>query len=100
MKAVTRSDAEFRWVDDQTLVAAGVEGWTELPLWIPAAEAPGLFAHDTTGAEAAGLACRPLRETLTDVWRWMATVPGGWTPSERTPGLAPEKEQQILAGLG
>lgn len=96
LRAVTGSDAEFSWVEDDFLAGTDVQGWTELPLWIPTADAPGLFAHDTTAAEAAGLACRPVRETLLDVWEWMKTVPGGWQPSPRTPGLAAEKERELL----
>lgn len=97
-REVTGSDAEFTWVSDVYLAGAGVEGWTELPLWVPAADAPGLWAQDTTGAEAAGLACRPVRDTLLDTWEWMRSVEGGWKPSDRTPGLAPERERQLLAG--
>ena len=97
-REVTGSDAEFVWVSDDYLAAAGVEGWTELPLWIPAAEAPGVWAQDTTAAEAAGLACRPVRQTLVDTWEWMRSIEGGWQRSERTPGLAPEREQELLAG--
>jgi 2'-hydroxyisoflavone reductase len=97
-REVTGSDAEFVWVSDDYLVTAGVEGWTELPLWIPAADAPGLWAHDTTAAEAAGLACRPVRQTLVDTWEWMRSIEGGWQRSDRTPGLAPEREQELLAG--
>ncbi|HEX2902352.1 MAG TPA: NAD-dependent epimerase/dehydratase family protein [Jatrophihabitans sp.] len=98
LRAVTNSTAEFTWVDDGFLTDAGVQGWTELPLWIPEEAAPGVFAHDTAPAEAAGLACRPVRQTLQDVWDWMQAIPGGWQPSERTPGLAAEREQQLLAG--
>jgi 2'-hydroxyisoflavone reductase len=98
MRAVTRSDAEFRWVPDDYLIEAGVEGWTELPLWAPVKEAPGLFAHDTRAAEAAGLACRSVRVTLRDVWEWMNALPDGWQPAERTPGLAPDRERELLAG--
>ncbi len=97
-REVTGSDAEFVWVGDDYLVQAGVEGWTELPLWSPAAEAPGLWASDTTPAEAAGLACRPVRHTLLDTWDWMSGIEGGWQPAERTPGLAPERERELLAG--
>jgi 2'-hydroxyisoflavone reductase len=97
-REVTGSDAQFVWVGDDYLVGAGVEGWTELPLWIPAAEAPGLWAHDTAPAEAAGLACRPVRQTLVDTWEWMRSVEGGWQPSQRTPGLDPERERELLAG--
>jgi nucleoside-diphosphate-sugar epimerase len=97
-REVTRSDAEFVWVSDDYLTTSGVEGWTELPLWIPAASAPGLWAQDTTGAEAAGLACRPVRDTLLDTWEWMRSVEGGWRPSTATPGLASERERELLAG--
>jgi hypothetical protein len=65
---------------------------------VPTKEAPGLFAHDTRGAEAAGLACRSVRDTLRDVWQEMTELPGGWQPAERTPGLAPERERELLAG--
>ena len=97
LKDVTRSDATFTWVDDEFLTQAEVEGWTEVPLWIPEAEAPSAFAHDTAAAEAAGLACRPVHDSLLDVWEWMQTVPGGWQPAERTPGLAADKERDLLA---
>ncbi|MEO7261707.1 MAG: NAD-dependent epimerase/dehydratase family protein [Jatrophihabitantaceae bacterium] len=97
-REVTGSDAEFIWVGEDYLVSAGVEGWTELPLWVPAAEAPGLWAHDTSAAEAAGLACRSVRDTLLDTWDWMRSIEGGWKPAERTPGLAPERERELLAG--
>jgi 2'-hydroxyisoflavone reductase len=97
-REITGSDAEFIWVGDDHLAAAGVEGWTELPLWIPPAEAPGLWAADTTAAEAAGLACRTVRHTLQDTWDWMRSLEGGWQPSERTPGLSPERERELLDG--
>jgi len=99
MREVTGSDAEFRWLPDDYLSKAGIAAWTELPLWIPTADAPGLFAHDTRPAEAAGLACRPVRDTLRDVWRWMTELPGGWHPAERTPGLAADRERELLAGF-
>ncbi len=98
-RTITGSDAEFRWVDDSFLADAGVEGWTELPLWSPAADSPGLWAHDTTDAQAMGLACRAVRDTLVDTWEWMQSVPGGWQPSERTPGLAPDREADLLSRL-
>ncbi len=98
-RTVTGSDAEFHWVTDQVLLDAGVESWTELPLWIPASEAPGIWAHDTTAAEAMGLACRPVMDTMLDTWEWMKSIPGGWQPAERTPGLAADKEARILSAL-
>jgi len=98
IRTVTESDARFRWLPDDYLASTGVAGWTELPLWIDPAEAPGVFAHDTTAAEAAGLACRPVRDTVRDTWDWMASLADGWHPSPRTPGLTAERERQLLAG--
>jgi uncharacterized protein YbjT (DUF2867 family) len=42
--------------------------WTEIPMWRIAA---GTWAIDTMRAEAAGLACRPLPDTVTDTWTWL-----------------------------
>jgi hypothetical protein len=36
--------------------------------------------------------------TLRDVWEWMNALPDGWQPAERTPGLAPDRERELLAG--
>jgi 2'-hydroxyisoflavone reductase len=92
---VTGSDATFTYVDDKWLDATGVEGWTEVPLWH--ADAPSLFRHDPAEAEAAGLRWRPLRDTVADTWTWQQAVPGGWRPTERTPGLAADREAELLA---
>ena len=35
-------------------------------------------------------------DTLIDTWDWMQTIPGGWQPSDRTPGLAADKEAELL----
>lgn len=94
-RAATGSDAQFTYVGDEWLVAQGVEAWTEVPLWVP--EAPSVFAHDTAEAEAGGLTWRPLRDTVADTWAWQQSVPGGWQRNERTPGLAPDREAQLLA---
>jgi 2'-hydroxyisoflavone reductase len=96
-REVTGSDARFSWLPDGFL-RGRVEAWTEVPLWIPPADGPGLFAHDTTGAEAAGLSCRPVADTVAATWRWMQQLPDGWHPSARTPGLNPDREQELLTG--
>ncbi|GGM01963.1 NAD-dependent epimerase/dehydratase family protein [Nakamurella endophytica] len=95
-RAVTGSTAVFRWVGDRP-AGAGVQPWTELPLWVPRAEAPSLFAHDNSRARAAGLRLRPLRDTLSDTWAWQRAVPGGWRPAPGTPGLDPQREAELLA---
>jgi 2'-hydroxyisoflavone reductase len=51
-------------------------------------------------ARAAGLNCRPVIETVSDTWAWMA----GFGPEGRplrqdlpAPGLDPEREEAVLA---
>ena len=100
--AATGSGARLRWVPDETLVAAGIRPWTELPLWIPEAGAPGAWRIDATRAEAAGLRCRPLPETVADVWAWVRA--GGpeaegpdWLSPHAPTGLTDERERDLLA---
>lgn len=95
--AATGSVASFTYVADDWLTEQGVEAWTEVPLWIPAAEGPATFLGHTAGAEDAGLRWRPLAETITDTWAWMQSLPYDWKPSPRTPGLAPAREKELLA---
>jgi 2'-hydroxyisoflavone reductase len=37
-KAVSRSDAEFTWVDEDVLLHQKVTPWSEMPLWLPESE--------------------------------------------------------------
>ena len=85
-------DAELVWVDDQTLLDAGVGPWMELPLWLPGEEYAGLLRADITRALAAGLTFRPLEETARDTLAWSREA------GEQRPTLSREKERKILAG--
>ena len=85
------SDASITWVDEQTVLDAGVEPWSELPLWLPGTEYAGMARADTRLALAAGLTFRPLEETVADTLAWDRTVPGD------RPTLTPEKEAAVLA---
>jgi 2'-hydroxyisoflavone reductase len=95
--AATGTQPTLTYVDEAWLVDQGVEGWTELPLWAPSQEAPSVFAHHPAEAVAAGLTWRPLSETVVDTWAWQRSQPDGWRPSERTPGLDPERERKLIA---
>jgi hypothetical protein len=71
-RTVTRSDADLVWADPATVEAAGVEPWTELPIWVPpTGELAGLHALDTAAAATAGLRCRSMPETVADTWAWL-----------------------------
>lgn len=99
---VTGSDAVLRWADPAVIEAAGIEPWTQLPVWLP----PGddydtLHCGDVSKALAAGLRCRPIGETVADTWQWLLGI--GGTPPQRpgrpAPGLDPAVEREVLAGL-
>ncbi|GAA2414483.1 NAD-dependent epimerase/dehydratase family protein [Nonomuraea africana] len=99
-KQVTGSDAEFVWVDDQFLLDHDVKVWIELPLWAPQGpDMANFWTISTSKAEAAGLRCRPVADTVRDTWEWLKDIP----VSERVfgrrnvHGIAPEKEAAILA---
>jgi 2'-hydroxyisoflavone reductase len=95
--AATGSSPTGTYVEDEWLADQGVEAWTEVPLWIPAHEGPATFVPHSAAAEAAGLRWRPLAETVADTWAWMHALPGGWHPAPRAPGLAPDREVELLA---
>ncbi|MEV0011972.1 NAD-dependent epimerase/dehydratase family protein [Streptomyces sp. NPDC051840] len=97
---VTGSHARLRWTDPETLLAAGVEPWTDLPVWLPAGELhDSLHQGDVTRAYAAGLRCRPVAETVADTWAWLRDL-GGTAPQRAdrpAPGLDALTEAKLLA---
>ncbi|MBV6698164.1 NAD-dependent epimerase/dehydratase family protein [Kitasatospora aureofaciens] len=97
----TGSDADLRWTDPERIVAAGIEPWTELPIWL----APGElydFLHGASVARAvgAGLRCRPVTETVEDTWAWLQSIGGSAPQRADRPnvGLDPEREAELLKG--
>jgi 2'-hydroxyisoflavone reductase len=90
-RAATGSDARLVWTDSQRVLDAGVQPWTELPLWLPDPDYAGMARADISRSVEAGLGFRPLEETVVDTLAWDRTVPG-----ER-PTLAPEREREIIA---
>jgi nucleoside-diphosphate-sugar epimerase len=90
-RAAIGSDATFVWTEDERILQAEVQPWTELPLWLPGSDQAGMARADISRALAAGLVFRPLGETVADTLAWDRTVPGG------RPTLQPAKEREILA---
>lgn len=97
--AVTGSGAELVPVSPEQVEAAGVSGWTDLPIWVPpTGELAALHDADTGRAAAAGLTCRPVHETVADTWAWMEREPTPPYPAGRggRPGLDPDQEEALL----
>jgi 2'-hydroxyisoflavone reductase len=74
LQAASPSAPRPAWVDDAKLLEHKVEPWVGLPLWIPQSDPDhaGFFAFDTRRAQAAGLAVRPLADTIADTAAWLA----------------------------
>ncbi len=95
--AATGASPEFVWVPDELLLRMGVRQWSEIPLW---RTFPGVWRVDSSRARSAGLASRPLPETVRDTWQWLGTTPSVPDHQRATEiGLAPSREQEILAAV-
>jgi 2'-hydroxyisoflavone reductase len=93
---VVSASSEFVWVKDEDLLAAGVNPWMGIPLWI---RVPGWEAHAEVSiarALAAGLVFRPLDATVRDTLTWDLERGG---PPRGGEGLTREREQALLAQL-
>ena len=98
-REVTGGDAEWVPVPDADLLAAGVQEWVHLPLWLPAEVARTAWDVDTSRARALGLPSRPLRDSVADTWAWLQADGRPTPPPGRDlPGLPPELEAGLLAG--
>ena len=89
-------------MSDDEVVAAGIEGWTELPLWIAEddAEAGGIFYADNGHAIEQGLTFRPLAQTIRDTLQWCREASGESIDSPlRVRTLSAQKERETLAQL-
>jgi 2'-hydroxyisoflavone reductase len=98
-RSVSRSDAELAWLADDHLLAAGVQPWTELPLWIPEAdpEHGGLLLADNRRAVAAGLTFRSVADTVEATLEW-DRVEGHLLPASsiRATTLTTAREAELL----
>ena len=95
--AVTGARADLVWLTPGQVEAAGVTGWTELPIWVPpTGELAALHDGDTSAAYRAGLRCRPVGETVADTWAWLLAE--GY-PADVRPdtGFDEETEARLLA---
>jgi 2'-hydroxyisoflavone reductase len=88
-RAVSGSDASFLWVPDDFLLEHEVGQWMELPLWIADADAAGIHQAVVSRAVEAGLAFRPLEETVRETLELAELTDSA--------GLTPEREAMLIA---
>lgn len=98
--------AELVWAPDDALLAAGVQPWTELPMWAPdIPELAGTWQASGERARLAGLRYRRLADTVHDTWGWLVhdaaaqAKPVAELAQRAGAGLDPARERRILAGL-
>jgi 2'-hydroxyisoflavone reductase len=85
-------DLSVTWLDEKFLAEAGVDLYSDFPLWSPIADSNFLTA-DCSQAVEAGLTYRALADTIRDTLAWDATRP---IDLKRVAGLSIEREQEIL----
>jgi 2'-hydroxyisoflavone reductase len=93
------ADTRLTWVDPQAIGAAGIEPWTQLPIWLPPGHPyAGMHAANVERAHAAGLRCRPVQETVRDTWTWLSGsgAPAPVRADLEPPGLDPGLERAVL----
>jgi 2'-hydroxyisoflavone reductase len=83
-RSASGSDACFTWVDESFLAERGVLPWTHLPLWLPPSVETHAYFHRKSAdrALAAGLAFRPLAETVRDTLDWQRANEGRPLPEK------------------
>ncbi|MGE5290128.1 MAG: NAD-dependent epimerase/dehydratase family protein [Micromonosporaceae bacterium] len=111
----TGQETEFVWTPDETLLAAGVEPWWEMPMWTPSTpQWAGAWRVEGERARMTGIHYRPLADTVRDTWRWLRqeemarggpvaigketrALGGGHIIGQV--GLDPTREREILASV-
>ena len=98
-REVSGSDARFTWIDEAFLLERGVQPWSELPLWVPRADAAFLQV-DCRRAWSAGLRFRALEQTARDTLEWDRDTPLAGRPEKPgvsfPAGMDPEREAGLL----
>ena len=90
--------ARLTWVDAAFLDQRGVEGWSELPMWLDNhGDFAGFGTLQNARAVAAGLTFRPIADTARDTLAWLETVPEAERGKARSSGIKPDKESEVLA---
>ncbi|AGZ42523.1 NAD-dependent epimerase/dehydratase family protein [Actinoplanes friuliensis] len=101
INTVTGGHADLHWTDPQTILDAGIEPWTDLPIWLTGHDYAVLHGGNVTKALSAGLKVRPVTETVADTWIWLRALGGTapQRPDRPAPGLDPTREAAFLATL-
>lgn len=86
------AEVKLTWIEEDYLLEAGVQPFSELPLWLPESQ-NGLLQVSLERAAAAGLETRPLVETAKDTYQWDQDRGARF---HRGPGIGPARELALL----
>jgi len=88
---------KLTWVASDWLAAKEVNGWSDLPVWLPGqGQTAGFHRRSNRAAVAAGLTFRPLPTTAAETLAWFRTLPAE-RQAKLKAGLTAEREADLLA---
>ena len=96
-------EATFTWVSSSFLGEQKVNGWSDMPVWVPAEpDNDGWSRVSIARALSKGLTFRPLADTARETLAWHRTRPAADQSIPRTTspsgaGLSPDREAAVLA---
>lgn len=90
------ADARITWAPESDLFRIGAQPWIDIPMWEPGndPQTAAVYCVDCTRAVSAGLAYRPLRETIRETLAWDASRPPDYAFRF---GMSREREKELLA---
>lgn len=96
IKAVTNSDAEFVWANEDFLKRENVAAWSEMPLYLLESDedSRGFLSANIDRALAKNLQFRPLADTIRATFDWRKNV-----KEELKAGISAEREAELLYKL-
>lgn len=90
-------DARLTWLPADFLETQDVKAWSDMPVWIaPVGEYAGFGRTRVDRALAAGLAHRPIHDTVRDTLTWWRAEAAERRAAPKL-GLSPEREASLLA---
>jgi len=86
----------WHWTSAEEVEACGLKPWSDLPVWVPPdGDDAGVHLTVTHRAEAAGLRCRDVADTVAATLAWYRTLPAEQQAFTKA-GLSPEREAAVL----
>jgi 2'-hydroxyisoflavone reductase len=97
IRQVTKSDAQFTWVNAEFLASQKVWAWTDLPVWMPAqGTVAGFCQISTQKALDMGLTFRSFSDTTQATLEWMRQQ-GPERRANLRAGITAQRETEVLA---